>query len=1177
MLIERLDLIAYGHFSGLSLSLGSGMHVVYGPNEAGKSTTLRAIRQLLYGFDENNTDDFLHSYTNQRVGAVLRDPSGAPLNVIRRKGRKNTLRQADDVTVIEESVLAELLAGIDEHAFRQRYGIDYEQLVDGGREIARGQGDLGQMLFAAGAGLTDLSAIQSGLANESEALFKSGGKNPRINQSLAELQTLRKRIKESLLSTSDWQEADKALSDARTRLIEVADQLRSLETERDRLRRWQQALPAISKRDDSLAKLQQYGDVPRLSKDFGERRLKAQAALRHADQDRIAAKNVLDKIVDTLNQTTVAEDLLDREDEVTKRVTEWGAYLKAQQDRPRLVEKLRLIDADVARMLGELNLDPNGLEIASLTVSKALRTRITKLSSERDVQVASQDRANREVEQLRKSIGQTRRQLDGCKLPESIDDLRRAVKLAREAGPLDAQVLRARTELQRLQQQANACLSRLGLWQRSLDDLERAAFPSIETIDRSATQFESLHDELRIWQARERDLSDQLERLHQQLEQLQLQQDVPTEADLKAAREERDLGWSLIRRAFDIRPTKKGAAAADDDLESRAFISRWPNTRSLLDAYEQSVAQTDQLADRLRREADRVAQRVQLEADRAAMTRQQADAATRLHDAGLRLDEFTVNWREQWSSLGTVPLSPREMRVWLQERDDLIEQSNAIRRQASALSELEETRQGFMESLAVHLGRRGEASSLADLLAEAEERLTRDDSIRKQHEQLQQELERLLSQEQSVQNELRDVEPAFANWQQQWAAALHELSLPASATPDEAAARLEAINDLIDEYREAQSLKERLDGIDADARTFEDKFRLLAAAVLPGQADQPMDVIATRLQSELTTARRNSDKRRALLDQQRQYEEQLAQAQRRHGDSESDLRDLCQQAKAASVDELASIEVRAEEYKQLDEELSRINDRLRELAPDGQIEPFIDTARSCDAERLPIQLSELEERVANLGSERDSLNVRLGSLEQRLSEMDGGSIAADAELEERQVIAKIQFDAMHYARLRLAAAVLREAIERYRQQSQGPVLTTASEMFADLTLGSFSGLRIEPSEKGDPRLVGVRPDGRLAVDVNGMSEGTCDQLYLALRLASLHQDVGPRRHLPLVIDDILIQFDDERARAALRVLHQVSAERQVIFFTHHEHLLALAREALPADSFATHTLPRNSV
>ena len=163
-------------------------------------------------------------------------------------------------------------------------------------------------------------------------------------------------------------------------------------------------------------------------------------------------------------------------------------------------------------------------------------------------------------------------------------------------------------------------------------------------------------------------------------------------------------------------------------------------------------------------------------------------------------------------------------------------------------------------------------------------------------------------------------------------------------------------------------------------------------------------------------------------------------------------------------------------------------------------------------------------------------------------------------------------DDQQYTRLCLASSVLRESIERYREKNQGPVLQRASRLFATMTLGSFAGLRDDYNEKGEPVLVGLRADGRTIVGVDGMSDGTCDQLYLSLRLASLEHYLEQNAPIPFIVDDILVQFDDDRAAAALRILAELSDRTQVIFFTHHQHLMHVAQEQVADSRLFVHQL-----
>ncbi|MHB1185456.1 MAG: AAA family ATPase, partial [Desulfobulbia bacterium] len=71
MRIARLELKAFGPFTDRTLELGPGLHIVYGPNEAGKSSTLRALKAWLFGFDHQTPDNFLHANDQLLVGGCL--------------------------------------------------------------------------------------------------------------------------------------------------------------------------------------------------------------------------------------------------------------------------------------------------------------------------------------------------------------------------------------------------------------------------------------------------------------------------------------------------------------------------------------------------------------------------------------------------------------------------------------------------------------------------------------------------------------------------------------------------------------------------------------------------------------------------------------------------------------------------------------------------------------------------------------------------------------------------------------------------------------------------------------------------------------------------------------------------------------------------------------------------
>jgi uncharacterized protein YhaN len=91
-------------------------------------------------------------------------------------------------------------------------------------------------------------------------------------------------------------------------------------------------------------------------------------------------------------------------------------------------------------------------------------------------------------------------------------------------------------------------------------------------------------------------------------------------------------------------------------------------------------------------------------------------------------------------------------------------------------------------------------------------------------------------------------------------------------------------------------------------------------------------------------------------------------------------------------------------------------------------------------------------------------------------------------------------------------------------------------------------------------LVAIRED-KEQVEISGLSDGTRDQLYLALRLAAIEHHVGAVAPCPVILDDVLINSDDTRASAALSVLCDLAKQTQVIFFTHHRRLTELGDKA----------------
>jgi uncharacterized protein YhaN len=148
--------------------------------------------------------------------------------------------------------------------------------------------------------------------------------------------------------------------------------------------------------------------------------------------------------------------------------------------------------------------------------------------------------------------------------------------------------------------------------------------------------------------------------------------------------------------------------------------------------------------------------------------------------------------------------------------------------------------------------------------------------------------------------------------------------------------------------------------------------------------------------------------------------------------------------------------------------------------------------------------------------------------------------------------------ALEHLELALGHRIAEEAIRRYRDTHRSGMMAATERCFATLTQGAYPRLITQPDGDNET-LLAVDPQGvsKRAAD---MSKGTRFQLYLALRAAAHEQLVAQGTCLPFFCDDIFETFDEDRTRAACRVMEQIGRSGQAIYLTHHKHVVDIAQE-----------------
>lgn len=1160
MKLLRLDLLAFGPFTDtiLDLSQGTeGLHLLYGPNEAGKSSALRAVRQLFTGIEHQSNDNFIHKNEKLRIGAQLRNAGGALFEFRRRKGRQKTLLDRNEVAIADTNLDA-FLEGLKADDFTSKFTINHSELVAGGRAVISGSGDIGQLLFMAGTSFVGLAAVQKQLDDECDELFKRNASKPRINATCAELEQARRAQRELVLRGSDWIEHDQALRHAREARTRIQGALDSTELALRRLKRFEQALGPIARRKQLLNDLIPLADAVLLPGEFTLDHREAVSKLKPAEIAETSFLQDVKAIDEELRTLEISEVLLEQSETVEHLHLRLGSYQQAMRDRARLLGESAQLEADVDRLRRDLGLAYDSRNITGLieplTVDE--RALIQELSNTRQVVFKAVDDAQSALSRHSACHIDVSNKLEAIGAVPDSASMRKVIAQGQRLGSIEEAIVADRVFLERAQTQADVDLAALGLWSGTLDELERLPVPSAETMEEARARLEAEARRVNDLRTRVAEFEAQGDAINAQIEKLQREGEVPSESDLALARTERETAWDELKRVWSTGPD--GIAATK---------------------YEQSVAATDELADRLRREASRMADHCGLCAEQARCTRSLDDAHRNLAEAHLLQKAAQDWWCDTWRPLGIRPLSPREMLAWARKQTVLAGLGQTIRERQASLKEREVKVGQMMNELHAEAIKLGAATltasaSLSELIEHSETLVNSLTAAVAEQARLQTDLASLQAERPGLEENLRRTQTERDQWQMRWEVAMQRLSLPSSAGSAQASAVMDRVTELFDRLDKVHSYRRRIETIDHDAVQFAHDVHSLAGRIARHLTTMPAEQAAAELNVRLTRAREAYNRRKALTERREQTEKAASEARVIILAMKARLASLYRVAGCEGEDALPAIEQRSQQRQAIQGELDDLKRQLMLLSGEP-FDEFIKEAESKDADVLALEIDRLNDEIGRLKQEQETHDQAIGREAQILKDMNASIGASDANQDAENLRARIRTDVEQYTRLRLASAVLRDGIERYRQKNQGPILNRASELFAALTLGSFHRLAVDYNEKDEPVLKGVRPSGE-TIAVEGMSLGTADQLYLATKLATLEAYLEKGEPVPFIVDDILIQFDDERATAALHVLAEFSKHTQVLLFTHHRRLVDLAELHLEPGVCFTHLLAGRS-
>ena len=1141
--LTSLTLEKYGPFENCVLNFrnDAALHIVFGRNEAGKSVTLRAVADLICGFPARiDSDDYRvvrFKSGDLRLAATMLHADGRTFSFRRRAGRQNTLLGVTDHDKCDEATFRHftgLPARVD---FENEFGLTAKALRDGGEALLAAGGRLAETLAAGSAHLSVLNKVKGQLQDEAAALYLSSARKKLLNEAVERYQTAGKEFRAAVVTGEALKRAREVLDEAEARRAQINERHRDMERRLALLQRAQRTHDKIRQRALNLARLGELSSLP----DVEETVLVAWS--KACERESSLAQEVADAEAEHKDMEAQAKalypssELLAAAGEIEKLVEELGAADKSRGDLPRREEALRagvqkLQQAALALGLADANTlierMPNNL---ALTHARDLLRQRTALNAARDGAKSRVEKTHVRRRALDQSGAQ--RVDDPTSLLKafaSFADISALAKNLRDQrASLDEQTARLAQEAQRLSPSMQ------------LEDLLRAPLPELAVIDAQLRRATALEESEREIEREAKTLAQRISETEKMMRDLARQGDISSPEDMREARTQRDAAVDALE--------------AQPEIDPRERASRFASLRS-------GIANADRQADNLLSGADRAARRKQLVDALAQAQMEDAGLAQQRAACAKQRAVFEDEWRGIWSGCGFTPLAPARMRDWsmkaavLIERHDSLSSARVTCKAAGAeCSERTARLRVFAKGAGVQADNDAPVAELHNQVRIALEGMQRAWSDGRQREA---DLASAANDIAEAEKEIAQLDEREANVARDWRESLATLALGADAGVAEGEEALRLWAAAIGDLREYRDDDHRVTTIRRDIESFEARVANMSARLCPDMAGEtPRRVVDALIQ------RRDAARAAATrLDQIAKQNEQAA----------SDA-DALRKQLAVSRDMIAIAAATLSVAEEgLPAALAQIAERLelvaasktlrRDIAAagDGLMPEELEAEQGeLDFDALPAELDDIAAQKKAGAEEVGAAAVASEAARKALVELEAGRDAPGRDLEQKQAASELLDIARDWL-LRMGAAKLAGvAMEQHRRRNQDPVIAAASALFARATGGAFSGLVVDLNDDGQPLLKGARPDGA-RLTTGAMSEGTGDQLFLALRLALLGQRSADP--MPFIGDDLLASFDDERTAHTIEMMSEFGAQRQTILFTHHGHVVEAARARL---------------
>lgn len=437
-----------------------------------------------------------------------------------------------------------------------------------------------------------------------------------------------------------------------------------------------------------------------------------------------------------------------------------------------------------------------------------------------------------------------------------------------------------------------------------------------------------------------------------------------------------------------------------------------------------------------------------------------------------------------------------------------------------------------------------ERRDLQDELQELTTLTQQKDAAQNNHDAIKQREERLTKEADDIVGQLDD-------HSKNWIATLEKYHLPAFILPDQ-------ISDLIHTSDRLKSNAQRLEAIrreNSTARQFIEGFtaRITPLADILQRTTDEVTYLVNVLRENISNWKEKEIIEKSISEE----DSKLKALETKHAQIEARMKEVFAEYRATNEAEFYQKALLSNSKLTTEDQVKNARKEIALICGVNEVDKTIAELAQLSKAEVDSAFIKLQEQLDVLTEQQKNQTIEIGALRQRISDLLNIDEMYALQNEREALKAQLEEEYHEWLINKVALAILNKEKQQYEKEKQPSVIKHASTIFEQITHGKYTGLSVSLTDN-DVK-IHTKTDKTVAIDT--LSRGTKEQLLLALRLGFIQAYEEKSEPLPIVLDDVMVNFDNKRAQEFVSLLTDFAENRQAIIFTCHEHLRDLFKSA----------------